>query len=322
MKTIQISKPRGFRLCAASSFYGGFVPGAGMAAAATSAEELTLAFRLDDTFEAVAVALTESEREVVLEIEGTSDVERVRAQIGRMLGLCEGEGWLAIGTRDPIAGALQASFPGFFTAAKASPYDAAAWGVIVPRIQMSLAAKIKMAIAAEHGDVVELKGRRHAVFPSPTRLLEVKQVPGLSDEKVSRLHAVATAALDGRLSAARLLSMGEAAAIADLMQIRGVGPWTASHIYFRGAAPRDGLPKGEPRVFRGFADLYGVEATEAAFEKAAEAWRPYRMWMSILFSRHLMRIGGWQDRAIAEERESSLRRVARRAGSSATSKTA
>lgn len=317
MKTIRISKPRGFRLSAASSFYAGFVPGTGMAAAATSPDELTLAFRLDDTFEAVAVGLTESDREVVLEVEGTDEVERVRAQVGRMLGLLEGDGWLEIGARDPIAGALQASFPGFFTAAKASPYDAAAWGVIVPRIQMSLAAKIKMAIAAEHGDVVELKGRGHAVFPSPARLLEVKQVPGLSDEKLSRLHAVAIAALDGRLSAARLLSMGEAAAIPELMHIRGVGPWTASHVYFRGAAPRDGLPKGEPRVFRGFADLYGVEPTEAAFEKAAEAWRPYRMWMSILFSRHLMRIGGWQDRAIVEERKTSLRRVAKRSRAAA-----
>jgi DNA-3-methyladenine glycosylase II len=311
MKTIEIRRPRGFSLSAATAFYSGFVPGAGMAAAAT--DELTLAFRLDDTFEAVAVALSESETSVMLEIEGTNDVDRARAQIGRMLGLSEGEGWLELGARDPIVGGLQDSFPGFFTAAKASPYDAAAWGVIVPRINMKLAAKIKTSIAADHGDVVKLKGREHVVFPAPARLLEVRSVAALPQEKLERLHAVARAALDGRLSVERLRAMGEVKAIADLTKIRGVGPWTASHI----AAPRDGLPRAEPRVFRGFGEAYGVDATEEAFEKAADNWRPYRMWVSILLARHLKRMGGWDDKAIADERAASLRRVAKRARSAA-----
>ena len=57
MKTIRFDKPQGFALRAASDFYAGFVPGRGMAVAA--ANHLTLAFRLDKTFEAVAVALRE-----------------------------------------------------------------------------------------------------------------------------------------------------------------------------------------------------------------------------------------------------------------------
>jgi DNA-3-methyladenine glycosylase II len=315
MKMIEIPRPRGFSLSAATAFYSGFLPGAGMAAAAT--DELTLAFRLDDTFEAVAVALSESDTSVKLEFEGTDDVDRVRAQIGRMLGLSEGDAWLALGAREPIVGELQDSFPGFFTAAKASPYDAAAWGVIVPRINMKLAAKIKMSIAAEHGDVVKLLGREHVVFPAPARLIEVTKVAGLTEEKLGRLHAIAMAALDGRLSVERLVAMGETKAIADLTKIRGVGPWTASHIYFRGAAPRDGLPKGEPRVFRGFGELYGVDGTEEAFEKASDNWRPYRMWVSILLARHLKRVGGWDDKAIGDERAAALRRVAKRVRSAA-----
>ena len=51
MKTLRFEKPRGFALQAAAEFYAGFIPGSGMAAA--SADGLTLAFRLDKTFEAV-----------------------------------------------------------------------------------------------------------------------------------------------------------------------------------------------------------------------------------------------------------------------------
>jgi hypothetical protein len=52
---LRMKKPQGFRLAAASDFYSGFTPGSGMAAATT--EHLTLAFRLDDTFEPVVVRM-------------------------------------------------------------------------------------------------------------------------------------------------------------------------------------------------------------------------------------------------------------------------
>ncbi|MFO0614107.1 MAG: hypothetical protein U0414_16055 [Polyangiaceae bacterium] len=291
MNDLLLSKPDGFSLRAATEFYAGFTPGSGMAAAAT--DRLTLVFRLDRTFEPVGVELSEDARGIVARFAGTKNGHAVERQVGRMLGLTEGGGWLDVGLRDPRAGALQASFPGFFTAAKASPYDAAAWGVIVPRMNMSVAAKLKIRLAVEHGSVVHVGGRTHPVFPSPEELLRVQSFAGLSEEKLSRLHGVARAALEGVLDADRLRSRGDAGAIEDLLRLRGVGPWTAAHIYYRGAAPTDGLPLEEPRVLAGFADAFGREATPEAFEEAAEAWRPYRMWMCILLSRHLLRTGGW-----------------------------
>ncbi len=53
-----LTKPHGFSLSAASSFYESFVPGSGMAAA-NVAGALTLAFRLHRSFDAVAVSLEE-----------------------------------------------------------------------------------------------------------------------------------------------------------------------------------------------------------------------------------------------------------------------
>lgn len=125
MKTFFLPRPTGFTLAAASSFYAGFTPGSGMAAAAV--DRLTLAFRVDRSFEAVAVSLQERDGVLVAEIAGGEDAEEaVRAQLGRMLGLeADAEAWHSLGERVPLVGALQAEFPGFFTAAKASPYDAA-----------------------------------------------------------------------------------------------------------------------------------------------------------------------------------------------------
>lgn len=309
-QTLALPKPHGFSLQAAADFYAGFVPGSGMAVAAT--DRLTLAFRLDHSFEAVAVQLRETGDSVIADVVGTRDAERVTKQVARMLGLeADGEGWLEIGRRDPIVGKLQREFPGFFTAAKSSPYDAAAWGVISPRMSMRAAAKLKLEISARAGDRVELFGRAHAVFPSPTALLALRGFPGLPAIKLERLHGIARAALEGRLDAERLRALPVETALAELQELPGVGPWTASHILFRGAALRDAVPTVEPRLLHGLAAAYSIaSASPEKLLQLAEAWRPFRMWVCVLLARHLANVGGWHRPGLVAER-ASLGRIAR-----------
>src|SRR5262249_18235117 len=146
--TILLPKPKGFSLAAAAAFYQSFVPGSGMAAA--DAEPLSFAFRLDGSFAAVGVAIAETEKTLTLAVTGTRARAAVVRQVSRFLGLdADGDAWLDVGRRDPVVGRMQREFPGFFTAATASPYDAATWGVIAPRLSLSAAAAIKMQLARE-----------------------------------------------------------------------------------------------------------------------------------------------------------------------------
>lgn len=312
MKTSTIKRPHGFRLAAATDFYAGFTPGSGMAAAAV--DRLTLVFRLDASYEPVAAALHEDGEKIVVEAVGSSDVAAIEKQIARMLGLdVDAEAWLDLGKKDALSGKLQNEFPGFFTAAKASPYDAATWAVIAPRMNMKQASKIKIEIARELGNTVELHGKTHHVFPSPQALAQLETFPGLSDEKTARLRAVAEAAKNGLLDVDRLRAMRTDDALQDLQKIRGVGPWAASHIYFRGTALPDVLPTVEPRVLHGYADAAGVAVpTESEFEKIAEAWRPFRMWICILLSRHLARTDKWRAPDLRRQRVASAKALTRK----------
>jgi hypothetical protein len=69
MSFISIPRPEGFRLAAATEFYAGFTPGSGMAAAGTDGG-LTLAFRLDGSFDAVAAHVSERDGALVIELAG------------------------------------------------------------------------------------------------------------------------------------------------------------------------------------------------------------------------------------------------------------
>ncbi|HET7538258.1 MAG TPA: hypothetical protein VFK05_00250 [Polyangiaceae bacterium] len=303
MSMFSLRKPLGFQLSAAHEFYRNFAPGSDMAAAAL--DRLTLAFRLDGTYAPVAVALQEQGEELLVEVAGKADQRAVSKQLGRILGL-EGDAraWLELGERDLVVGDLQRQFRGFFSAAKATPYDAATWAVISPRMNQEQAARIKLALAREMGDSLTLSGKTHFVFPAPERLRALERFPGLSEEKTRRLRRIAEAACDGLLEADRLRAMGETRALSELQQLPGIGPWAASHIYFRGAAPCDGLPTAEPRVLHGLSLAYRLRSPSlATFQRIAVGWRPFRLWVCVLLMRRLGMTTGWNAPGLDEERK-------------------
>jgi DNA-3-methyladenine glycosylase II len=280
---------------------------------------LTLSFSADRTFEPVAVRLREEGDVLFADVAGRVgdvdvDEDALRRQLGRMLGIdADANAWRELGERVPLVGALQREFPGFFTAAKASPWDAATWSIIAPRMNMRQAARLKIEIARELGDAIELDGSTHHVFPAPATLAQLDRFPGLSEEKATRLRGLAAAAQDGALDADRLRSMSEAEALASLQTLRGIGPWAASHIYYRGAAPVDALPTAEPRVLHGLAHLRASPVpTLARFRELAESWRPFRMWVCVLLSRHLARTEGWRHPGLARARAAAGRDLSRR----------
>jgi DNA-3-methyladenine glycosylase II len=216
---------------------------------------------------------------------GGVDDSAVRRQVARVLSLDkDGAAFLRVGARDPVIGRLQAAAPGLRPVLFSSPYEAAAWAVLSARRPQRQMAEVRRRLSEEHGEGFDLDGRTEAAFPLPERLLMVKEVDGLNEQKVSRLHAVARAALDGQLDAHRLMSMDPEDAIRDVQSIPGIGPFYAGLIVIRATGFADVLPANEPRALELTKRLYGLPSppSPAAFEQMAEPWRPFRTWATVL----------------------------------------
>src|SRR6187402_1291860 len=100
MNDFSWQRPRGFSLDAASNFYDGFTPGVGLSQSRPG--ELSLAFRLDQTFEAVGVVLSERGDALHGAVTGTARSELAQAQVQRMLGLdASPDAWWELGRREP-----------------------------------------------------------------------------------------------------------------------------------------------------------------------------------------------------------------------------
>lgn len=248
---------------------------------------MRLAFVLDGNRTQVGVEVRQEEGGTVACRafgDSAADVDTVRAQVARVLSLDhDGREFIRVGERDPVIGRLQAAAPGLRPPLFHSPYEAAAWAVLSARRPARQMAEVRRRLSEEHGRVFELAGRRMAAFPLPERLLHIADVPGLNEEKVTRLHAVARAALDGRLDVERIQAIGPDAAATDLQSIPGIGPFYSALIVVRASGFTDVLPN-EPRALELAGRLYGLDGPPSAaeFEAMAQSWRPFRTWAVVL----------------------------------------
>jgi DNA-3-methyladenine glycosylase II len=237
----------------------------------------------------VGVAVTQDGRGVHGEIVGpaadAAPVAQVAAQTARMLSLdVDARGYEAVGARDPVVARVLATAPGLRPPLFHSPYEAAAWCVLSLRWNTRQAAAVRDRLAQAHGLPVEVAGVAMAAFPTPEQLLAVPAFEGVPPVKIERLHGLARAALDGRLSAEEIRRADPEEAMARLREIPGIGPFSASLIVIRASGVCDVSAEQEPRLAAIVGRLYGLPgpATAAEMRRIGEAWRPFRTWVGVL----------------------------------------
>jgi DNA-3-methyladenine glycosylase II len=127
--------------------------------------------------------------------------------------------------------------------------------------------------------------------PAPERLLEASdetlRAAGLSRQKASYARSLAEVVVSGQLDFSRL-SADDEEAIAELVQVKGIGRWTAE-IYLLFAEGRlDIWPAGDLAVQIEVGRILGLDGkpTEKALRDIAERWRPHRGAMAIFAWHH------------------------------------
>jgi 3-methyladenine DNA glycosylase/8-oxoguanine DNA glycosylase len=120
-------------------------------------------------------------------------------------------------------------------------------------------------------------------FPTPEQVLyqseDSLRSTGLSRTKILSMQDLSKKILDGSLPSREQASkLNDEELLNTLIQVRGIGPWTAQMFLIFTLGRTDVLPVGDFGVRRGFAAVYGKRKmpTPEQLESAAEAWRPYR----------------------------------------------
>ena len=147
---------------------------------------------------------------------------------------------------------------------------------VLTRSIISQQISTKAAIAI--GNRLLAKVKRFA----PKNILAASEVSmreaGLSKGKQLALRDLAEKCADGTLPLKKLPNMDDAAVVETLVQVRGIGPWTADMFLIFSLGRLDVLPVGDYGLRAGIQRHYELPELpkKDSLLKLAEPWQPYR----------------------------------------------
>lgn len=130
-----------------------------------------------------------------------------------------------------------------------------------------------------------IHGRFEALFeghPTPDAVLALPEsalrAVGLSGSKVASIRDLAEKAAGGSVRLHRIARLDDAEVVAELVQVRGIGEWTAQMFLMFQLGRLDVWPTGDYGVRNGWARLHGLAEMPTPKELAplADEHRPYR----------------------------------------------
>jgi len=119
-------------------------------------------------------------------------------------------------------------------------------------------------------------------MPTPEQILrrrrETLRKAGLSNAKVEFLRDLASRIKDGRLDLGRLKDLSDEDVCAELIEVKGVGRWTAEMFLIFHLGRQDVVSAGDLGIRRAIQIAYGMDELPGPEEidRIAEAWRPHR----------------------------------------------
>jgi DNA-3-methyladenine glycosylase II len=140
-------------------------------------------------------------------------------------------------------------------------------------------------------------GRR--VSPVKMLLFSTAQLRavGLSKAKCRAVLSIAKSIVDREVRLSELKPLSDEEVTAELIKLRGVGPWTAQMYLMFSLGRSDVFPTGDLGIVNAVTALYKFNdhATETEMLEIAKSWRPYRtiaswyLWQAL----DLFRDGKW-----------------------------
>ncbi len=129
-----------------------------------------------------------------------------------------------------------------------------------------------------HGRILELFPRKH---PTPELLIKIPaeklRACGLSGQKLSYVHDLATRCLDGTIDQKRFPKMTSQEIIEHLVVVKGIGVWTAQMMLIFRLNRLDVLPTGDLAIRKGFKHVYKLrnDPKPKDMERLATPWREF-----------------------------------------------
>jgi DNA-3-methyladenine glycosylase II len=185
---------------------------------------------------------------------------------------------------DPALARIATHFRGMRIPQAASVFECLVSAILEQQVNLAFAHQVKKALVEALGEKVAYEGRTYNAFPEPSALapttprqLRKLQISGPKARYIIGLSRFVT---DGRADLEQLRTLPPPAARSQLLQHKGVGPWTAEYVGLRALGHLDCLPAADVGLQKAIQHLYGLRKQPSPervkqFGRRWGAWRSY-----------------------------------------------
>jgi DNA-3-methyladenine glycosylase II len=176
----------------------------------------------------------------------------------------------ALRRADPVMSAIIGRHPRVHIVARGDAFLTLARAIVGQQISVKAAQSVWNRLAL----VVPEMAPEHVLAQERPRL----RACGLSDRKTEYIADLAQHFADGTVHVARWPQMSDEEVIAELIQVRGIGRWTAEMFLMFNLMRPDVLPLDDLGLQKGIRVAYfkGRKISLKRMRKLGEQWRPWR----------------------------------------------
>jgi DNA-3-methyladenine glycosylase II len=176
----------------------------------------------------------------------------------------------ALARRDPVLGAIMRAHPKVFMSQRGEPFFTLARAIVGQQISVKAAQSVWDRFVVCVREVTP----QHVLAVSRAQL----RACGFSDRKVEYVADLAQHFVDGRIHVHRWPEMDDEAIIAELVEVRGIGRWTAEMFLMFNLLRPDVFPLDDLGLQKGIRLAYfkGRKVTPGRMRKLGDTWRPWR----------------------------------------------
>ena len=176
----------------------------------------------------------------------------------------------ALARRDPVLAAIIRRHPRVHLEPRGEPFHTLARAIVGQQISVKAAQSVWNRFAGLVPDVSP-----ESVLSVPRKAL---RACGLSDRKVEYIADLAQHFSDRAVQVDRWPAMSDEEVVADLVQVRGIGRWTAEMFLIFNLLRPDVLPLGDLGLQKGIRLAYhrGRKISLNTMRSRGAAWQPWR----------------------------------------------
>jgi AraC family transcriptional regulator, regulatory protein of adaptative response / DNA-3-methyladenine glycosylase II len=188
---------------------------------------------------------------------------------------------------DPLLKHALMAHAGIRTPGAWDPFELTVRAILGQQISVAAATTLAGRIVSRWGRAIDAAAPLTHLFPAPEQLTDAPiEDAGVIPARAASVRALARAVIDRRVR------FDSESAVASLLEVPGIGDWTAQYVAMRALNEPDAFPSGDLVLRRMAGDLSARE-----LDRRSEAWRPWRAYAVMLL---------WQ---AARDRDDSNRRT-------------